>query len=69
MKVEYRNSILEDYPEECPTSCIVRYSLDKDNWIDVATTPRGVEIRTSGGKMAIEPWSGNNVEIYLKERS
>jgi hypothetical protein len=68
--IEYKDSVLtaDEDAEICPEKCIVRYWLDKQSWIEVTATERGVEIRTEGGKMAIEPISGNNVEVYLRSR-
>jgi hypothetical protein len=68
--IEYKDSITnhDEQAEICPESAVVRYWLDKDSWIEVTATIRGIEIRSDGGKMAIEPLSGNNVEVYLRER-
>ena len=68
--IEYKDSrtVDNDDAEICPDTAIVRYWLDKDSWIEVTTTVRGIEIRSDGGRMAIEPLSGNNIEVYLRER-
>lgn len=58
-----------DDAEVCPDTAIVRYWLDRDSWIEVTMTLRGIEVRSDGGRMAIEPISGNNVEIYLRART
>lgn len=69
--IEYKDSRLvdNDDAEVCPETAVVRYWLDQHSWIEVTTTLRGIEIRSDGGRMAIEPISGNNIEIYLRERS
>lgn len=65
----YKDSILpEDGPEDCPTTSIMRYSYDDNNWIEVSVGERGIEIRSCGAEMLINPLSGNNVEIFLRDR-
>ena len=68
-RIEYRDSILDEEPEVCGVNSIMRYYLDRNNWIEVTTTDKGIEIRSNGGHMAIEPQSGNTVEVYLRNRS
>jgi hypothetical protein len=69
--IEYKNDRIspDEDAEICPDTAVVRYWLDKDSWIEVTTTLRGIEIRSDGGRMAIEPISGNNVEVYLRSRT
>lgn len=68
--IEYKDSVLvgNDDTEICPDSAIVRYWFDQNNWIEVTLGERGVEIRSQGGQMVVQPISGNSVEIYLRER-
>jgi hypothetical protein len=69
--IEYKASVasIDDEAEICPDTAVVRYWIDRDSWIEVTATIRGIEIRSDGGKMAIEPLSGNNVEAYLRSRT
>lgn len=70
MRVEYRDSVLETEPEVCPTSCIMRYRLDKHTWIDVTVAPGGIEIRSVNSgqvRMAVLPLSGNTINVVLQE--
>ena len=63
-RIIYRDSVLDEVGEECSENCIVRYYQDKNNWIDVTATPRGVEVRSVSGGLVVSPSSGNTVEIY-----
>jgi len=69
--MEYRDSVLvsEEDVEICPNTAVVRYWLDQHSWIEITQTIRGIELRSDGGKMTIEPISGNNVEVFVRRRS
>lgn len=68
--IEYKDSRLTDNDEAeiCPEGAIMRYWFDRDNWIEVTLGERGIEVRSDGGQMVVQPISGNNVEVYLRER-
>jgi hypothetical protein len=68
MWMEYLGSILETEPEVCPDSAITRYKYDEWNYIEVHMSERGIEIRSVGAEMLISPISGNNVEVFLRDR-
>lgn len=67
--VLYQESVLPEHPmEECPQTAIMTYAYDLDNWIEVTVGERGIEIRTNGANMMVSPLSGNNIEVYLRDR-
>lgn len=68
--IEYKDSILveNEDAEICPDSAIVRYWFDSNNWVEVTVGERGIEIRSEGGQMVVQPISGNLIEVYLRER-
>lgn len=68
MDIEYKDSVLEKYAELCPPTSIIRYIYDNDNWIEITLGERGVELRSNGADMMISPLSGNNIEVYLRDR-
>jgi len=68
LEVQYRASVLDEEVEVCPQTSILRYQYDRDNWIEVTVGERGVELRSNGANMMISPLSGNNIEVYLRDR-
>jgi hypothetical protein len=68
-RTEYKASILpEDEPEICPESNIMRYRYDEWNYIEVCVSERGIEIRSVGAEMLINPRGGNSIEVFLRDR-
>lgn len=70
--IEYRDSILDEEPELCPDSAIVRYYDDEHDYIEVTATSRGIEVRATGlgsNNVLVSPQASNVVEIFVRERT
>lgn len=70
MKVEYRNNISDDQPEECPDTAVMRYWPDKHNWIDVSVDRRTGSLTIRGSRVGIVvlPEAANTINVKLEGR-
>lgn len=64
-KVEYQETISDREPEVCPTTCIMRYYVDRNNWIDVSVDPQGfgLTIRSAHAGLKVMPEASNTIRV------
>ena len=66
--IEYRESITDENAEECPVTCIMRFYMDRNTWIDVTLSKDdGININSSSG-LIIDPRASNDVDIRVRSR-